>query len=93
MTPCRVAEPLDVVEYVGPDFVACAVCLSCHTLGLQGAEEALHRGVVPDLASTTHAALNTLRSEKLLEVRVGYASEEYRKMLKEAGFRGSMSSG
>ncbi len=51
--------------------LARAIQVPCCSLGLQTAEEALHRRVVPDLAGATHAAGDALFLEQLLEVIAG----------------------
>ena len=50
---------------------ACSVGLSGCALCFQGNEEALHGGVIPDLARTAHAAGNALFLESSLEVLAG----------------------
>ena len=68
MTSRRVVEPLDVIKDVGPGLLPGPVHLSGRSLCLQKTEEALHGGVVPDLAGPAHAAGNALVLEQLLEV-------------------------
>lgn len=46
--PAHVVEALDVIEHVSLRLIARAICLP--PFGLHRGEEALHRGVVPDVA-------------------------------------------
>ena len=63
MSAMQIVEALDVIEHVGPRRVPCAIDASVHTPSLQGAEEAFHRGIVPTITTTTHAAGNALLPE------------------------------
>ena len=67
----RVVEALDVVEHIGTGLPSCAVHLPGRALGLEGAEEALHGRVVPDLTGPAHAASDALFIQQLLEVLAG----------------------
>ena len=60
----RVVEPLDVIEHICRRLLARAVDLASRALRLQATEEALHCRVVPDFASTAHAAHDALLSQQ-----------------------------
>ncbi len=64
MSASGVVEALDVVEHVGAGFIPGAIDLACGALSLQRREEALHRGIVPDVAAAAHAAGNALGFEQ-----------------------------
>jgi len=49
-------EPLDVVEHVCLGLVSRSIVLARRAFGFQRREEALHRGIVPDVAGSAHAA-------------------------------------
>ena len=64
-----IVEALNVIEDVGSSLVARAVASPMYSLDLQTREEALHGRVVPDVASSTHAALDAvIREEQLIEL-------------------------
>lgn len=56
MPSAWIVKPLDVVEHIGPRLVSRPVDLARRALGFERREEALHRGVVPDIARTRQAA-------------------------------------
>ena len=67
----RVVEPLNVIKHVGLGFFFRRIDSSPYSLRLEGREEARHRRVVPDFASSAHPARNTLLSEQALELLAG----------------------
>ena len=67
MSALWIVQALDVVEDVGPGIVSRAVDLACRALGLQGREEALHCGVVPDIARAAHRAGDSVIGQQSLE--------------------------
>ena len=67
----RVVEELDVVEHVGAGLVTCAVDLAGCALGFQRRKEALHRGIVPDVAGAARAACHTVVGHELLKLLTG----------------------
>lgn len=71
MPALGIVEPLNVIEHIGPGFIAGSVDLSICTLGLQRGEEAFHGGIVPAVAPATHAALDSLVREQLLKRLAG----------------------
>src|SRR6185312_14144743 len=66
--PFRIVEALDVIEDIRLGFVARAIGLACSALGLQRGEEALHRGVVPDIAGAANAAGDAELAQQPLEL-------------------------
>jgi hypothetical protein len=56
----RVVEAFNVIEHVGTCLIARAVDLPRGALGFQRREETLHRGVVPDISRSAHAARNSI---------------------------------
>ena len=51
-----IVEALDVIEHVGFGLVSRAILLVRRPFGLERGEEALHRGIVPDVAGPAHAS-------------------------------------
>ena len=68
----RIVEPLDVVEDIGSRGVAGAIDLFADPLGLQRGEEALHRGVVPDVAGPAHRTDDAIVGHQTLELARSY---------------------
>jgi len=64
----RVVEALDVIEDVAARGVPGAVDLAGGALGLQRGEEALHRGIVPDIAGPAPRAGDAVIGQKPLEL-------------------------
>ena len=56
----RIVEAFDVVEHLGPGMIARTVDFAGDPLGLQRGEEALHRGIVPDVTRAAHRAGNAV---------------------------------
>ena len=71
MPPARVVQALHVVEDVGTGFVVGAVNLSGHPFGLQRGEEALHRGIVPNIAGPDHRAGYPIVGQRALKLLAG----------------------
>jgi len=63
-----IVEALDVVEHVCLRVIARSICLPPDPLGLQRGEEALHGGVVPDVAGPAHRAGHAIVGHKPLEL-------------------------
>ena len=55
MKALTVVEHLDVLEDVRFGLAACRVVAVMNPFGFQGGKETLHRGVIIDVAGTTHA--------------------------------------
>ena len=49
-----IVEAFDVIEHVGLGLIARAINLPCCSLGFERREEALHCGIVPDVAGSAH---------------------------------------
>jgi hypothetical protein len=64
----RVVEPLDVVEHVDPGGVPRTLDLFADPLGLQRGEEALHRGVVLDVAGPAHGTDDAIVGHQPVEL-------------------------
>jgi hypothetical protein len=60
MDPNAIIEHLDVFENATARFLATAVGLVVDQLGLEGAEEALHQGIVIAISGRTHALPKTV---------------------------------
>jgi IS5 family transposase len=73
----RIVEALDVIEHICPSRVPRAIDVSIDPLRFQGTKEALHRGVIPAIASATHAAGNAFLLEQRLEVVAGVSGNWY----------------
>lgn len=58
MATPRNAEALDVIEHIGPGFIARHVASAGGTLGLHRRDEALNGRVVPAIVLPPHAAGN-----------------------------------
>ncbi len=59
MSSNGIVESFYVVEHVGARLVPASVCRFADTLGLEGREEALHRGIVPDVAGVIFHGIGT----------------------------------
>lgn len=70
-----IAEPLDVIEDIGPSIVAGRVDLAMYTPHLQRSEEAFHRGDVPTADAVAHASSDAFGSQQALEVLAGVLGE------------------
>src|SRR6201982_3003980 len=70
----RIVEAFDVVEYISSRLVSGPVRFAPCALGLQRREEALHRGVVPDVARTAHRTDDAVVGHQLLELLAGILS-------------------
>ena len=64
MKASSVVEAFDIVEHVGPCFVAGPVDGMIHPLAFQGAEEALHRCVIVPVLHTVHAGLDAMAHQQ-----------------------------
>ena len=71
MPPPEIIEALDVIEHVGFGLVSRTVRLVRCAFGLQRGEEALHRGIVPDIAGSAHATGHAVVSQEPLEGLTG----------------------
>ena len=49
-----VSEALDVIEHVHLSVIPRPIALASGVLGIERREEALHRGVVPDISRSAH---------------------------------------
>ena len=67
----RVVETLNVVEHVSACLIAGAVDFARCAFGFERGEEALHGGVVPDVARAAHATDNTIVGHQLLKLLAG----------------------
>jgi hypothetical protein len=68
MSADGVIEPLDIIEYVRPSLVTRAVDFFPDPLGFQLGEEALHSGVVPDIAGSAHRTNDAIVGHQALEL-------------------------
>jgi len=71
MPALGIVEHLDVIEDICPGLRARTVHLPGYALHFERREEAFHGGVIPHLASTAHAAGDSLLNQQLLEVLAG----------------------
>jgi hypothetical protein len=67
-------EALDAVGHVGLGLVSCSIHLSCCSFDLQRGEEALHRGIVPDVACPAHGADDAVAAIGGMQQRIGPSS-------------------
>jgi len=67
----RIVEALDVVEHLGLGMIARAVGFAGDPLGLQRGEEALHRGIVPDVSRSAHRTGDAIVGHQALELFAG----------------------
>ena len=68
---CGIVKALDVIEHILPCVVARAVGFARDAFGLQRGEEALHRGVVPDVAGSAHRTGDAVVGHQPLELLAG----------------------
>jgi len=68
MPSARIVEALDVVEHVGTGFAAGAIDFAGCAFGLQRREEALHRGIVPEVPGPTHRTGDAVIRQKPLKL-------------------------
>ena len=80
-----VVEPLDVIEHVGPGGVSGSVDLAADAFGLKRREEALHCGVVPDIAGPAHRAVDAIVGHQPLELLAGVLAAAIGVMQKGVG--------
>src|SRR5438132_13362669 len=86
MPAFRIVEALDVVEYISSRLVSGAVRFASYALGLQRREEALHRGIVPDVARTAHRTDDAVIGHQLLELLAGVLAATVGMMHQRIGF-------
>src|SRR5207302_10321087 len=67
----RIVEALDVVEYISSRLTSGPVRFAPCAIGLQRREDALHRGIVPDVARTAHRTDDAVIGHQLLELLAG----------------------
>ncbi len=75
-----IVEALDVINHVGFGLVSRAVCLARRPFGLERGKEALHRGIVPNIASPAHATGHTVVGQEPLEELTGVLAAPTRVM-------------
>lgn len=75
MPALQVVEAFDIVEHIGLCLVACAIHFARRSLSLQRREEALHRGVVPDVARSAHRTDDAVLEYQTLELLTAVLSE------------------
>src|ERR1700691_2440613 len=75
MPAFRIIEAFDVVAHVSLGLVMCPIGFASCSLGLERREEALHRGVVPNVARTAHRAEDAMIGQQLLELLAGVLRE------------------
>ena len=68
MAALRVVEALNVIKDVAARGVSSALDLAGGALGIQRREEALHRGIVADIAGAAHRAGDAVIGQKPLEL-------------------------
>jgi hypothetical protein len=80
-----VVEALDVGEHIrlSPRLGSCTFATSA--LGLERREEALHRGVIPDIARAVHRADDAVISHQSLELLAGVLDSAIRVMQQRTG--------
>ena len=78
-------EALDVIEHIDPGRVTCPIHLVAGAFGLQRREEALHRGVVPDVARPAHRTDDTVVSHQPLELIAGVLASAIGVMQQRSG--------
>ena len=66
-----IVEALDVIEHVGFGLVSRAVHLARRPFDLERGEEALHRGIVPDVGHPAHATGHAVVGQEPLEGLTG----------------------
>ena len=71
MSPPKIIEALDVIKHVRFGLVARAVRFRRGAFGLERGEEALHRGIVPAVAGSTHATGHAVVGQEPLEGLTG----------------------
>ena len=71
MPPRGIVEALDVIEHVRFGLISRAVRLARRPFGLERGEEALHRGIVPDVAGPAHATGHAVVGQEPLEGLTG----------------------
>ena len=71
MSPPGIIEALDVIKHVGFGLVSRAVRFGRREFGLERGEEALHRSIAPDIASSAHATGHTVVGQEPLKGLVG----------------------
>ena len=71
MPTLGIVEALNVVEHVGSGLVPCPVHLTRCPFGFERREEALHRGIVPDVAGAAHRADDIVVGHQALELIAG----------------------
>ena len=71
MPALSIVEAFDVVEHVSLGFVAGPIRFAGCALGFERGEEALHRGIVPDVARAAHRADDAVIGHQLLELLAG----------------------
>ena len=68
MTTLRIVEAFDVIEHVGSCLVSRPIRFARCSFGLERREEALHCGIVPDVAGSAHRTDDTVIGHQLLEL-------------------------
>ncbi len=66
-----IIKPGDVFEYVSASLRSCFVVLEVNLLAFQGAEKALHNGVVIAVAGATHADINLVVGQDAADLLAG----------------------
>jgi hypothetical protein len=70
--PLRIVEAFDVIEHICLRIISAPVRLLPRALGLERREEALHRGIVPDVPRATHRADDAVIRHQPLELSLLY---------------------
>ena len=71
MSPPGIIEVLDVIKHAGFGLVSRAVQFGRREFGLERGEEALHRSIAPDIASSAHATGHTVVGQEPLKGLIG----------------------
>lgn len=64
----RIVEALDALEHLGSHCIPCPIDPVGGAPGLQGGEEALHRGMLPNIAGPAHRADDAVICRQALEL-------------------------
>jgi len=80
VSPLGIVEVRNVIEHVGLGLGARPVGRARRSFDLQGGEEALHRRIVPDIASPAHTARDAVVGHEPLKQLTGVLAPTIRVM-------------
>lgn len=69
MPPLGVVKRLDVFKHTLPGFVPRTIVIMMRALGLERVEEALHRGIIPAVTLSAHAAFDSVGLHQHMIIR------------------------